>query len=157
MITCSISYSASTASAEQIRQHLLKCDEYFRPSLSSRLDIAEYANKLREKARNIEAWSENNLVGLVSIYINVKNKTIFISNVSVAPSFAGKGIASTLMKRALYEGSCAGCGEAILEVSREAVGAISLYTKLGFTAVDMDVGTIHSIRLTKSICRSEDK
>lgn len=149
-------YSASTASAEQIRQHLLTCDEYFKPPLSSRLDILEYAKKLRAKARNIEAWNGNNLVGLVSMYINVTNRTTFISNVSVAPSFAGKGLATNLIKRALYEGACAGCDEAILEVSREAVGAISLYKKLGFTTVDTDSGTMHPLRLTKSICRSED-
>lgn len=147
-------HKVSTASVGDIHEHLLACDKFFQPPLSDRLDIGEYAEKLKTKAQNFEAWQAERLVGLVAVYINRQSGVAFISSVSTLPGFEGKGIASGLLELAFEHSYAMGCREAALEVSRHAHGAIALYSKLGFSATT-DSGESLPLKLTKSIRRSE--
>ncbi len=82
--------------------HLLRCDASFTPPLSSRVDLAAYAEKLVARARRWEAWAEGDLVGLVAVYADASvGGTGFVSNVSVDPPRRGTGVARQLLTDAI--------------------------------------------------------
>ncbi len=96
-------YKIETATSEEIRAHLLKCNDDFFPRLSERVNIDEYAKKISEKSVTFEAWSGYFLVGLIAAYFNDdEHKVGFISNVSLVKDYVGIGIASELMKQCIH-------------------------------------------------------
>lgn len=127
----SIHYRTSSASYDEILKHLWSCDNSHIPKLSDRLDIPVYAKKLFEQSVTFEAWSENDLIGLVAAYLNDK-KQGFISNVSVSDEHIKKGIATALMQRCINDAVRKRLYTLSLEVSNENNFAINLYTKFGF-------------------------
>lgn len=144
-------YRTNTADAGGIERHLRACDHLFHPPLSARVDLATYAVKLAASARRSEAWDEDTLAGLVAGYVNAEAAEIYISNVSVLESHAGRGIASDLLQRALEQAKAHGCCRARLEVSPGAIPAQRLYQKLGFAPDPASVGNDDCRILTKTI------
>ncbi len=124
-------YLKNFADSDEITRHLQKCDEYFVPSLSERVDLAEYAKKLTLRAHRFEAWSASRLIGLVAVYCN-KGREAFITNVSVCPEFARQGIARKLIWTAAADARAEACPAVVLEVNAEATAARALYGDLGF-------------------------
>jgi len=144
-------YRNDTADAGGIERHLRACDHLFHPPLSTRVDLATYAGKLAVSAHRSEAWDEDTLAGLVAGYLNAEAAEIYISNVSVLESHAGRGIASNLLQRALEQARARGCSRARLEVSADAIPALRLYQKLGFTPDPASVGNDDRRILTRTI------
>ncbi len=129
----SFDYHTNKAYHTSIKNHLLKCDKLFKPPLSSYVNIQDYSEKLFKRATNFEAWHNNNLIGLVSVYFNdVRSNVAFISNVSVEADFQKNGIASLLLSRAITHGEKLGFLSIKLDVHRGNINAIALYRKLGF-------------------------
>ena len=128
-------YSRDLSDERTILQHLSCCSDAFVPPLSSRVDLREYASKLARHATRFEIWDEGVLVALLACYADVEQPRFFVSNVSVLPTHARRGMASSLL------GSCAawvggrGGGVIRLEVSKDNAGAIALYTKEGFEPI----------------------
>lgn len=60
----------NTLSAEELYAFLKETDGLLRPSLSSRVDLWEYAMKITEKAVIFTARDEGRLIGLTAIYFN---------------------------------------------------------------------------------------
>lgn len=145
----------STASVGDMHQHLLACDQFFNPPLSDRLDVGEYAAKLKANAHTFEAWQADVLVGLVAVYVNLETGIAFVSSVSTLAGFEGRGIAKGLLETALDQSYAMGCHQASLEVSRQALSALAIYRKLGF-CFTADDGDSNLLKLTKSIRRSEN-
>ncbi|GAA3099246.1 GNAT family N-acetyltransferase [Rhizobium viscosum] len=134
------------ASAKEIAEHLLICDNAFVPRLSSRTDIARYAHKVFSNAQCFEAWAEDILVGLVAAYCdNHETNTAFITNVSVLPNWQGLGVATQLMSRCCQQVFEAGFKKIELQVSQGNKIAISFYEKHGFAAVKEENGTLNMI------------
>ena len=127
----SIHYKTSSASYDEILNHLWSCDKNHNPKLSERLDIPNYARKLLEKTVTFEAWSENHLIGLIAAYLNDKEQG-FITNVSVSDDHIKKGIAKTLMQHCINDAVGKRICTLSLEVSNKNNAAINLYTKFGF-------------------------
>lgn len=128
-----LSFSTDRGTAQQLVRHLQLCDASFCPPLSSRINLRDYAEKLSENATQFEAWSENELVGLVAMYCNDQNRVAaFISNVSVIPAFTGQGIANQLMVACIERARGLDFSSISLEVSPRSRGALHLYEKLGF-------------------------
>ena len=117
----------------EIVAHLLHADTNFVPTLSSRIDIQSYAQKLHHRAVRFEAWLGQELVGLVAIYCNqiYGNKT-FLTNVSVWSELQGQGIAGRLMQQCITHVRGLGFGQVELEVNQRSLPAIALYEKFGF-------------------------
>src|SRR5438046_2814866 len=93
-----IDFREETATREDIQAHLQACDNDFIPNLGLKVNIAEYSKKIRARAKTFEAWSDKNLIGLVAAYLNDRDtRTGFITSVSVAKQFMGRGIASKLL------------------------------------------------------------
>ncbi|OUR90539.1 hypothetical protein A9Q81_18805 [Gammaproteobacteria bacterium 42_54_T18] len=124
-------YKTSSAFYEDIHKHLLACDKSHNPKLSKKLNIADYAKKLFEKSVTFEAWYENDLIGLISAYLD-NEKQGFITNVSIVDEHLKKGIANALMQRCINDAKSKGILNLSLEVSTRNSPAINLYKKVGF-------------------------
>jgi ribosomal protein S18 acetylase RimI-like enzyme len=136
-------YKKNTANEAELYEHLLLCDEYFFPRLSSRVHLHDYSRKLVSSAINFEAWQNNLLVGLVAVYVNSPDKqTAFVTNVSVLPTFVGQGIAMELMQQCIDYVQAQQYKELALEVSNGNQLAIRLYRKVGFSDMSEKDGYI---------------
>ena len=132
-MSAEVEYLSNNASAEQIVEHLSLCDANFVPSLSGRVDINDYAQKIASKAMRFEAWSGGTLVGLVAAYCNDKEKRIaYITSVSVLSEWAAKGIAARLMEQCAEHEKALDMRQISLEVAESNTLAIKLYEKSGF-------------------------
>lgn len=131
-----IVYNVSLATASEILAHLLHASEDSEPSLSCRVDVLAYANKLHDRAVRFEAWLGDDLVGLVASYCNHPERTIaFVSNVSVWSGFRGNGIATRLMRQCIEYAQTLGFANIELEVDQSNAPALALYQKLGFNTL----------------------
>jgi len=142
----SIEFRLNKASKAQVVEHLRVCDADFIPSLSQRVKIEEYAEKIEQNAMKFEAWSNNKLTGLVAAYFNGKDKQCgFITSVSVLKEWVGKGIASQLIKQCIKQAEICGMKQLTLEVATNNHSAIRLYEKNNFivSKVDMEVATMN--------------
>lgn len=120
------------ASEAEILAHLVRCDARFMPPLSIRVDLSEYAHRLHGRARCFEAWTHNALVGLLAVYLNDRDGTAFISNVSVDADFLGRGIATELLAQAIKHAATMGLVRVRLYVSAANTSARHLYENNGF-------------------------
>lgn len=131
-----IAYSVNKASAPEIAAHLLHADTAFKPTLSSRVDIEDYAQKLHGRAVRFEAWMGEVLVGLVASYCNQPDgDKAFVSNFSVRSECQGQGIGGRLMCQCIEYARRLEVGQIELEVDKRSLSAISLYQKLGFNTL----------------------
>lgn len=134
-MSAAVEYLSNKAVEAQIVEHLSRCDADFVPSLSGRVAIDDYANKIASKATRFEAWSGGMLVGLVAAYCNNHEKRIaYITSVSVLKAWTGKGIAAKLMKLCVEHAKASGMRQISLEVASDNTPAIKLYEKSGFVA-----------------------
>lgn len=131
-----ISFQKDTASAEQIARHLQLCDSRFMPSLSSRVDITDYAGRIAGKSVRFEAWSEGALVGLVAAYADDPVRRVaFVTNVSVLEPFTRRGIGRRLLENCIEHVRRQGRHALRLEVADGQRTAIRLYESLGFERI----------------------
>lgn len=123
-----ISYRRGCADGRNIAAHLSSCDVAFVPPLSSRVDLAAYAQKISEKGKCFEAWLASELIGLVAVYSNDLNGGFsFITNVSVLPAWHGRGIGSRLLNMCIQDLSGCGIQRIELHVQQDNASAIRLY------------------------------
>lgn len=128
-------YATERSGPGTVLRHLQACDAAFHPPLSDRVDLAAYADKLAEHALRMEAWVDDELVGLVAVYCNAPDRgTAFVSNVSVLPSYTGQGFARKLMCNAIDRVRALSFASLSLEVDHRAASTMRLYISLGFQA-----------------------
>lgn len=128
-----MNFRLDSVGAAELLAHLRAADAGFTPPLSSRIDLAAYADKLATHARRIEAWQEGALVGLIAMYANDPAQGGFITNVSVLPGHQGQGIAGELLTRALALATELGLARLRLEVYADNTAAMALYRRHGFS------------------------
>ncbi len=133
-----IKYSINKSTFIQVKLHLNECSKNFIPELSSYVNIDSYSAKLFQKATRVEAFIENELIGLIAIYVDEQKKVSFISNVSVLKIFEGKGVAKKLFMKTLSLLKKMKLNKIQLEVDLMNVKAITFYQKLGFETLDKD-------------------
>jgi ribosomal protein S18 acetylase RimI-like enzyme len=118
---------------QSVLSHLNSCKDSFIPALDTLVNIQEYSGKLVENSVTFEAWVGNTLVGLVAAYFNdKKNESGFITNISVIKQYAGKGLATELLKKSIFYGKQKNFKDLSLEVFFENKAAIRLYKKNQF-------------------------
>ncbi len=133
-MTGALVYGRNQASATQLLAHLHACDDDFSPSLSARVHVDRYAEKISQNAVRFEAWAASELVGLVAMYANDHATGVaFITHVSVLPTWQGRGIASFLVAQSTRYAWASGMKCIKLSVHRGNGPALALYRKLGFT------------------------
>lgn len=127
-----MNYRLDTAGPAQLLAHLRGADAGFAPPLSTRVDLADYAQKLATRARRVEAWLGDTLVGLIAVYANDAEQGGFITNVSVLPEHHGQGIAGELLRRTLALAAELRLPRLRLEVYADNTAALALYRRHGF-------------------------
>lgn len=116
-----------------IAEHLKRCDGDFVPTLSERVDIASYAQKISGNARRFEALVDGDLIGLVAVYCNDGERRIgYITSVSVLRVWQGKGIGLRLLEQCIEWLQKLGFDSIELEVDSGNARAIKLYEKKKF-------------------------
>ncbi len=84
-------------------------------------------------AVRVEAWSGDELVGLIAFYCNDATTRVgFISNVSVVPQMHGSGIATRMLVRCIEHCKAAGMRRLDLDVDPSNIAAVRLYERNGF-------------------------
>lgn len=133
-ISNTTTFFQNKATALQIFEHISKCDNSFTPPLRDRVNIHDYAHKISIKTERFEAWIGNELIGLVASYFNdKKNRTAFITTVSILPQWQNCGLASRLMTRCIRYAQLKKFTQIKLEVNKNNYPAIKLYKKHGFS------------------------
>jgi ribosomal protein S18 acetylase RimI-like enzyme len=131
-------FSRDEANSNDLARHLRACDRAFMPPLSERLDIGEYAVKLAAYTTRFEAWSGDELTGLIAAYCNSVDKgTAFITSVSVLSQQQGKGIAADLLEHCIVYIRKLGFKQMELEVNSGNEAAMALYKRFGFVSTRM--------------------
>lgn len=133
MESTEIVYKIKTAAEPELLTHLTKCKNNFIPALDQTVDIAQYSKKIAENAVSFEAWTGNELIGMIAAYFNdAENKKGFITNVSVLKEYAGKGIAAKLMTNCIVFAKEKKFSAIVLEVNNTNRPAIKLYNRFNF-------------------------
>lgn len=145
-----ISFSVNTSNAADIALHLLHSDDQFTPPLSQRVHIESYAGRIADHAMRFEAWIDGSLIALVAAYFNIDENRFYITNVSTASRFCGKGIAKSLLKQCLEYADSGPITIGYLEVEALNATALSLYCKCGFEGFTAQVDRIQMRRTRPS-------
>lgn len=128
-------FEVDRASAAEIARHLRECSDSFEPPLAERVDIAAYAEKIADKAVRFEAWDAAlGLVALIAVYDNAGFE-VFVTNVSVAPSCRGSGLAKRLLQSCFDRMDVPVARRYRLDVNAHSEAAIRLYNCMGFAPV----------------------
>ena len=64
-------YKPEEIEADVLFSFIKEIDTYLTPTLSSRVNLAEYANKLSQKAYNYIARDDDKIIGISSFYFNL--------------------------------------------------------------------------------------
>jgi ribosomal protein S18 acetylase RimI-like enzyme len=130
-----IVYNINTASKGTILKHLNHCNNQFVPALSTRVSLEVYANKMADYAILFEAWADEQLIGMVAMYLN-EQKHGYITNVTVYNEYSGKGIAKRIFVNLMEYSKAIKISEIKLEVSAMNIAAINLYKYFGFESIE---------------------
>ena len=122
---------------DTIYQFLKDNDHQFRPLLSSRVNLKDYAVKLATHAVHFILQDKSSgLFAFAAVYFNdFRSKKGFISYINVDRSHQSKGYGRLLMDEIILYGKNHGFKILQLEVSRANTSAISFYQQIGFTSV----------------------
>jgi len=142
-----IHYRTQTTSQADLHHFLIECDSDFEPKLSSEVDLYAFSEKIYKYAVRLEAWSNKELIGLLSVYLNNKKLEVgFINHISVKQQYKGKGIGASLMKSCSEYAKKSGFKYIRLEVANNNIHAKSLYNKHGFTVENEDQNKLQMMK-----------
>lgn len=128
-----LKYTEGTASEQEIYAHLILCNEDFVPPLAKKVNIREYSARIFENAVTFEAWSSDTLVGLVAVYFNDPDGTEgYVTSVSTIKQYAGRHIASSLIRLCIDYARQHGFKTVALEVAKANDVAVNLYKRFRF-------------------------
>jgi ribosomal protein S18 acetylase RimI-like enzyme len=151
-----MNYQLNHSSNNQILSHLQACDHLFPGSLSSRVELGAYADKIFNKAQSFEAWNQDELVGLIAAYHNDEKQLVYITSVSVLEDFAGQGIAKQLLKHVIDFAKENNASTIELEVHKTNEKALTLYQSNGFIESLTEENT-EMKKLIYFVARNEEK
>ena len=134
-MNCALEYRYGQADTADILAHFLGCDAAFLDALRARTHLPDYASKLHARALRFEAWSGQQLAGLLAAYHDNNTRTAYISNVSVLSEYCRQGIASQMLALCLAQVRHLGLRDITLEVACDNQAAIALYRRHGFATV----------------------
>ena len=102
-------------------------------TLSERVDLREYSNKLAQHSSCELMVKDTEVVGIVAMYTNsVQTKTAFVTLIGIHNEFQGKGYGTILLKHCCEIAQNAGMNKIRLEVDNSNTKAGRFYQKHGF-------------------------
>lgn len=116
---------------------LQRVDKDFRHSISSKVDLREYATKLVNRAYVSTAIEGDQIIGLVALYCNDTEKRMaYIPFVAVDSRHRGRHISKALVASAIAYAR--GNGFKTIAVHTENPVALNMYVSLGFSVINGD-------------------
>lgn len=132
---------------EQLKNLLYKMEQFFVPSLSSKVNINDYSMKLINNADNFLLLNKQNEIGLLSMYTNnyLKNEA-YISSIVLMPKHHGKSLSQYLIEFGCEYAFSVGMKTIKLEVSKANGRALAFYIKNKFTIIKEENNSLVLIR-----------
>jgi ribosomal protein S18 acetylase RimI-like enzyme len=138
----------------EIYNYLAENDQMFKPPMSARLNILNYAKKLNAFAVHFCAYQESDLVGFSGCYFNnMETRVGFISTLSVIRKFQGMGVAKGLLTSIEEYATKKEFNQINLQAFIFNLSAIKLYSESGFIEIsrnaslaEMSLNLKHSIK-----------
>jgi 2-polyprenyl-3-methyl-5-hydroxy-6-metoxy-1,4-benzoquinol methylase len=127
-----IEYKINNSTTEDILKHLDKCSKFFIPELKTYVNILDYSNKIFNKSVRFEAYDNEDLIGLLALYINEEDKSTFITNLSVDISYQKTGVSKKLLENCKNFNVHQKYDFILLEVFKNNINAINFYEKNNF-------------------------
>lgn len=90
-----------TENVDTIYNFLVATDELSIPPLSHRMDLYEFAKKIRQKATIFEYKNEGKVVALNAVYVNKYPLDSYATSLAVLPEFEGYGLGAKLILKAI--------------------------------------------------------
>jgi len=123
--------------ASEIELFLYDIDNDFSPPLSSRMNIANYAAKIIEKATIFSINDQGRLNAFVAVYCNdTDRKFAYLTIMAVGKQYRGKGIAFILLRTCIEYLKMLNFNYLKLEVYKNNPRAIAIYKNFGFEIID---------------------
>lgn len=120
--------------SEQLLFFLKKIDNDFYPSLSSKVNLHDYVEKIIDKAELILDFDDDKIKGMVVLYCNdYVNRKAYIPLVGVCPEYRNRGVAKKLMSDAIQ--IVKDRDFILIGIHSNNPVAILLYESLGFVVV----------------------
>lgn len=133
-----IDYKYNSTSYEELFEFIKSSDFEFNPSLSSRVNLQDYAKKLHDNGSLFEAYIDGKLVALVAMYANDNvTKKAYITYVYCKKEYRKLGIANQLIKNAFEKLKENNFKSVSLEVTTDNIPAVNLYKKFGFEITNL--------------------
>ncbi len=126
-------------SIQDIRSHLLICDEHFVPRLSSYVDIDQYVQKIHDCAKKIAIIDNGRIVALGAFYLTNRSCG-FITNVSVDPGVHSCGFGKKILLLVEQAVSTVGMDQVELHVFLANSKAMCFYISNGYVVQHEDEG-----------------
>lgn len=148
MDNLNIKYGFNMLKRNSIIHFLKKSDKEFPQSLSDRVNIENYAEKLINNANIVYVEDkENNIIGSVIFYCN-DNKTYkgFVTYVYVDKDYRGMGIAKNLLKNAELVMLNNGMMSCTLNTHKGNNKAIKLYKSLGYNEIKNNTSEVKTFK-----------
>jgi ribosomal protein S18 acetylase RimI-like enzyme len=149
-------YSQNSSDTPAIVAHLQRCDHLFMPSLSSRINLFAYAQKIEQHAVRFECLYAGELIGLIAMYANDPTGVYaHITNVSLEQQFQGQGIAQKLLENAIaytYQNHFSFIN---LQVNPKNSQAMKLYHKFGFATTTS--ASVDAVEMTLTLTKNETR
>lgn len=115
---------------------LNRVDSDFSPSLSSRVNLEQYALKLLKIATVFGVCKQNQLVGAIAVYMNdLDTKVAYCPFISILPNSRGQGFSQLLLEVAIAELKSKLFNSLSLTVRADSP-ASHLYKKVGFKVIN---------------------
>lgn len=127
-----ITFLPKEISKSLLEDFVLKSDNLFIPSLSSRINIINYCNKMYENGTCFCCFDNENLIGLVIGYFNQYPQDSFITFVLVLPVYEGLHIGTNLMKNSISFAINLGSKGILLKMLASNSKLLNFYLNLGF-------------------------
>lgn len=116
---------------------LNKVDADFSPTLSSRVNLEQYALKLLKVATVFGVYKHNQLVGAIAVYMNdLDSKVAYCPFLAILPNSRGQGFSQLLLEIAIAELKSKKFKSLSLTVRADSP-ANHLYEKKGFLTVSV--------------------
>lgn len=121
---------------QYLNDFLCAVDKDFIPALSERVNIAEYAEKLAQYGENLLYCEDNQIVAMVSAYMN--REIAYLSSIAVKRGAQNKGIGGIVLKKTEEKAKTLGCRSLQLKTHSNNLKAISFYEKNGYKKLEKE-------------------
>ena len=120
---------------DKLLNFLRKLDHDFSPTLSSKVNLEEYVEKITQQAKLVIRYSnEREIIGLAVLYCNdLKELKAYVSLVAVASDQRSKGYAKSMMQEVVDH--VLGAGFHSLGIHTNNPYAMALYKNMGFNII----------------------